>query len=644
MKLSTIIDQIDLGSLALPKFQRGYVWNRTQVRNLMRSLYKGYPVGSLLVWETQSGSAGIRGALASAPGSLRLLLDGQQRVTSLYGIVRGQPPSFFEGDKKAFEHLCFNLESEEFEFYGPTKMSGNPQWIKVTELMQNGAGNFIAKIIPTVAAEKVQLYIDRLNAIGNITNHDFHIDLVSGEDKTVDVVVDIFNQVNSGGTKLSKGDLALAKICAEWPQAREEMRLHLRKWEQSGYNFRLDWLLRCINAILTGQSEFSYLSDEPRERIAEALKRAEIHVDLALTHIAARLGLDHQRVLGSPNSLPAIIRYFDKLSSLSNQRTIDRLLYWYVHAMLWGRYSGTVESTMRQDLVTVDDNEDAIGALIESLRLSRGGLLIEAQHFSDWSRGSRFYPLLYMLTRVHGTRDLCSGIELKQLLLGKMSYLELHHIFPKSRLYKADYRRPEVNALANFTFLTAPCNQNISATLPEVYLPQCEDKHPGVLASHWIPEDPHLWKIENYLDFLAARRELLANASNAFLDQLLHGEMPETEAPAIAHVKADAPRPVSIASDEEEAALLRVMDWMKEKGLPSGELGYELPLAANGDAIVLDLAWPNGIQEGLSRKAALLIDETPETLAVVNHADYEYFTNVDELKRHVLDDILGEPA
>ena len=81
---------------------------------------------------------------------------------------------------------------------------------------------------------------------------------------------------------------------------------------------------------------------------------------------------------------------------------------------------------------------------------------------------------------------------------------------------------------------------------------------------------------------------------------------------------------------------------MKEKGLPSGELGYELPLADNGDAIVLDLAWPNGIQEGLSRKVALLIDETPETLAIVNHADYEYFTNADDLKRHVQREILDE--
>ena len=237
------------------------------------------------------------------------------------------------------------------------------------------------------------------------------------------------------------------------------------------------------------------------------------------------------------------------------------------------------------------------------------------------------------------------GNELKKGLSGGDFELELHHIFPKAQLKARGYMaHKEVNAVANFTFLFKKTNREISAKLPEVYLPKYESDHPGVLASHWIPMDPKLWKIENYRDFLAARRELLAKAANDFLDQLYHGTMPAAHEPTVTRNQAARARPVSIASDEEEAALLCVMDWMKEKGLPSGELGYELPLAEYGDAIVLDLAWTNGIQEGLSRKVALLIDETPETLAIVNHADYEYFTDVDELKRYVEREILGEPA
>ena len=91
MKLSTILDHIDSGHMALPEFQRGYVWNRDQVRGLMLSLYRGHPVGGLLVWATESHGAPARGEGPLAPGVVKLLLDGQQRITSLYGIIRGKP-------------------------------------------------------------------------------------------------------------------------------------------------------------------------------------------------------------------------------------------------------------------------------------------------------------------------------------------------------------------------------------------------------------------------------------------------------------------------------------------------------------------------------------------------------------------------
>lgn len=97
MNISTILNQIDLGAMALPEFQRGYVWNRDQVRRLMYSLYRRYPVGSLLVWITKTEGAPARGNGQLTPGSVELILDGQQRMTSLYGLIRGNPPKFFEG-------------------------------------------------------------------------------------------------------------------------------------------------------------------------------------------------------------------------------------------------------------------------------------------------------------------------------------------------------------------------------------------------------------------------------------------------------------------------------------------------------------------------------------------------------------------
>lgn len=261
MKISTILDSIDQGAMALPEFQRGYVWNRDQVKGLMDSLYRKYPVGSLLVWLTKTEHASARGDAQLQPGTVKLLLDGQQRITSLYGIIRGKPPLFFDGNIDTFSGLYFNLEDETFEFYAQ-KMKDNPCWINVTELMQQDIGKFITRLmqIPEFAAD-LTLYINRLSAITGIRTIDLHIEEVTGEDKTVDVVVNIFNKVNSGGTKLSKGDLALAKVCAGWPDARQEMKKRLANWAQAGFDFDLDWLLRNITTIVTGRAFFSGLAD-----------------------------------------------------------------------------------------------------------------------------------------------------------------------------------------------------------------------------------------------------------------------------------------------------------------------------------------------------------------------------------------------
>ncbi|MCO5177704.1 MAG: DUF262 domain-containing protein [Thermomicrobiales bacterium] len=355
MNVETILSQIDLGAMALPEFQRGYVWNRDQVRGLMDSLYRQHPVGGLLVWVTKTELASARGDGQLSAGSVELLLDGQQRITSLYGIIRGKPPEFFEGNKQAFTDLYFNLDDETFEFYGPVKMRDNPAWINVTQLMQEGAGPTIRRLsrITDLDDDVADLYFERVNRIDNIKKIDLHIEKVAGDDKTVDVVVDIFNKVNSGGTKLSKGDLALAKICAEWPDARKAMQKRLTKWEQAGFTFRLEWLLRCINAIITGEAMFTVLANVGPADVQRGLEQSEGGqvIDTLLNLVSSRLGLDHDRVLGSRYSFPLLAHYVVRRGGrLSDARERDKLLYWYVHTFLWGRYAGLTESVLNQDL------------------------------------------------------------------------------------------------------------------------------------------------------------------------------------------------------------------------------------------------------------------------------------------------------
>ena len=648
MKISTILDHIDNGHIALPEFQRGYVWSRAQVRGLMESLYRGHPVGSLLVWATEAAGAAVKGDQAPAPGVVKLLLDGQQRITSLYGIVRGHPPKFFEGDQRAFLNLYFHLEDESFEFYGPVKMKQDARWVSVSSVMQQGPVKPLQRANTDGSlSERFDIYLDRLNAIDQIQKREFHIEDVTGTDKTVDIVVDIFNRVNSGGTKLSKGDLALAKICADWPDARSEMRQRLGKWKQVGFNFKLDWFLRIINALVTGEARFVALEGVSPTDFRKGLAQAEKRVDHLLNLVGSRLGLDHDRVLGSRYSFPLLARYLNENGSKSLSATdSDRLLYWYVHTMLWGRYAGSTETKLNEDLEAIEELEGGVSRLIGILRRARTDLRLRPDDFLGWSRGARFYPFLYMLTRANHWRDWCSGIELNDTLLGKLSSLQLHHIFPKAKLYEADkhgaqaqYSRPEVNALANFTFLTQECNLKIKDRKPVDYLAEISAKDPTLLKEHCIPADPDLWAIPRYLDFLEARRELLADAGNRLLDDLLHGEMEDlAKVGEVVHGDdvGGVQVPGSIETDGELQRLVELNHWVVQRGLPEGELEYELADDESGRPLaVLDLAWPDGLQPGLTQPVAVLLDETGDTEQAANSAGFLFFTDGADLRDHV---------
>ena len=249
--------------------------------------------------------------------------------------------------------------------------------------------------------------------------------------------------------------------------------------------------------------------------------------------------------------------------------------------------------------------------------------------------------MLYMLTRVQRSRD-WETTELSGHMLGRGTSLQLHHIFPKSLLYDHDlpYSMQEVNQIANLTFLTQDTNLRVSNQDPAIYLERYARQNPGVLESHWIPINPELWKLENYPDFLEERRKLLAAAANRFLDSLASGTVPE-DAATIGAMEGAGPVGGIVSSDEEQV-ILDTNVWVTEQGLPEGEFAYELVDDASGELkATLDLAWPNGIQEGYSVPVVLLIDEGSEVERVVNQAGYRSFTSPGDFKFYVRSEILG---
>jgi hypothetical protein len=630
-KLAAILDQIDSGSVLLPEFQRGYVWNRDQVRGLMRSLYRGYPVGGLLTWETQADGSVVRGAEATTPTLRVLILDGQQRVTTLYGISRGRPPTFFQGDESAFSGLRFNVEDERFEFYGPAKMRDDPRWIDVTSLFMRGLEHHIATLNAHPDTQpRIVTYMERLARLRRVLERDFHEEKITGEDKTVDVVVDIFNRVNSGGTKLSKGDLALAKKCAHWPEARAVMRSHLDVWQKEGFAFSLDWLLRNTTAVATGRAEFASLDDVPVADFKQALEGSAQYISRFLDVVAGRLGLDHDRVLMGRYAFPVISRLLHLVGGhFPRSADSDRALFWYIHSALWGRFAGSTETVLNQDYEAA--TRSGVDGLISTLERWRGGnLSIDGQDFEGFGRGSRFYPLLYMLTRVHGARDFGSGLALHSHLLGHLTSLQVHHIFPKAVLYDAGYPRSQVNAVANFCFLTQDTNLAIGKRRPEDYFPEVEKKHPGVLASQWIPGDPALWRIDRYLDFLAARRELLAGAANAFLGALRTGtasganEVLERQKVLVETIDDQDAR------NEEIAALIVELT---ELGCAEPAVDCEISDPGTGRVLAIaEACWPEGLQPGQGNPVVLELDPEESDLTRLEELGYEVFTSTDSLR------------
>lgn len=664
-KINIILANVESGNLALPDFQRGYVWNRRQVRDFFDSLYREHPVGSLLTWLTMRDGIHIE-----------LLLDGQQRVTSLYGVIKGRSPKFFSGNERAFRGLHFHAREKRFEFYQPIKMKGDLFWFDVTKVMKAGPGGlmglinnqFTASTETYDAESKSQIIgqiMENLLKLVGLSNREFHTDQISDDNRDVNEVVEIFNRLNSAGTRLSTGDLALAKISAQWPNVRDHMRKNVEEWEGDGFKFKLDWLLRCVNAVVYGEAAFRYLHRIEKKAFKNGLQKTIEHVDTTLNQISSKLGLDHNRVLFAKYAIPIIVRHLElRKGRFLEQTEWNLLLYWYLRAGMHGRFSGSTEAKIKQSLEKLDGTLGGVERLIAEIGTTWGRSQIIPADFDSWSIGAYSYPILYWMTRVGGAMNFCDGVQLKTGLLGKGSKLQVHHIFPKAVLYKAKYMRPQVNAIGNFCFLTAACNQWISATAPvepstrnkgiedpdlrrirsEGYFPWVQEKYPGVLESQWIPMDKELWKVENYPDFLDARRQLLASAANKYLADLNPGHIESENVPPLQpDVSPSAKFESHISSADEEDALKKLQDWMASHELPIGEFGYGLMEESEGSGgVIIDLAWPRGLPEDQGRPVALLLNESAETYQTVNQAGYDCYTDIELFKRHVKDKITGE--
>lgn len=527
LNVSELISEIRRGSMILPEFQRGYVWSKTKVREYLASLYKGYPTGNFLIWKTPNPGV-VRGAVADHDaGSFQLILDGQQRLTSVYALITGTPPPFYEGESLFF-NIHFNVVTEEFSYFKPLVMKGKQEWIPVTVFLQTGLGQYLKSGGPISPEQRDYLFTfyDRLQRLDAVNSYSYYLDVFS--EHNMDDVVKIFNLVNSQGTPLSKSDLALSHICSLWPEARQTMRIAQKEFADHGFEFDLDFFVRCTSSAATESGLYEPLYRVPVDEIKSAWSRTQKALAYLLNVLRFDALIDSSDSFSSPTVLVPITVYLaNGQGTFADDREKRRFIHWMYAALIWGRYSGSAETKLSQDLAALKAT-DPTAKLRENILADRGRLLVEGRDLVSASVRSPFATMCYVVSRAAGAIDWFNGLPLFNKLIGKSHALQYHHIFPQSLLYKhgdydssssADVQR--VNEIANIAFLTQEANLKVSDSDPSTYLPQVQERYPTALEAQSVPTNPTLWEIDRYEDFLIERRERLAAAINHFMESLL---------------------------------------------------------------------------------------------------------------------------
>lgn len=530
-KIEDLIAEIEKEQLILPEFQRGYVWKRPAVRSFLNSLYRGFPTGSFLIWKTPEPGK-VRGGRDLDPDSkfYELILDGQQRLTSIFTLMTGKPPPFYEGEALHFD-LYFNLLDETFGYWKKITMQGKPEWIPVTDFFKQGFADFLSSRIEGDGEAK-SLYIenlDRLKKLDAIRSYPYYVRTLS--EPTMDRVVEIFNLVNSAGTNLSKSDLALAHICASWPEARDTFRKAQAKLDAHGFGLDLDFFTRAASTVATKSALYEPLYKTPISDVQDAWKRVERVLDYVVNIFRVDAYIDSDQTLKSDFPLIPLVAYLaENEGRFADEAEKFDFLHWFYAALMWGRYSGSAETKLNAD-VSVLGEPAAPERLRDKLLQERGRIKVEPRDLERRGANATLYPMTYIVMRANGAKDWFNGQPLYAKNVGTVYGLERHHIFPQAVLYASGYSSADrmhkemVNEIANLAFLTKEANIKISASDPLAYLKQVNDTYPGALEAQFVPMDQSLWSVDKFPEFLAARRALIAQGINSFMAGLL--EQPE---------------------------------------------------------------------------------------------------------------------
>ena len=555
-----LVGMIERGRLRLPEMQRRYVWRSTRVRDLLDSLYRGYPSGAILLWESDETVPLQDFAItqqANPYQSQLLLLDGQQRLTSLSAVIRGEAVSV-RGRQRPIE-LLFNLEhpdelsvvtevneedgEDEIEedesdsteddlqhrfdrmtfVVSTRKLEQLPHWVKVTEVFKTDSDSTFLKRagVPDFDDPRFEKYSQRLARVRGIRKYVYRMDVLE-QKLSYNEVTEIFVRVNSLGSKLRSSDLALAQITAKWRNSLKVFLSFQEKCVGLGFDLDLGVLLRNLVAFATGQCRFLTVGGLSVERLQKGWANSCDGMEFAINFLKANTGIASSALLSSPFILVTLGLYGQQRDYSLSSNDAESLRNWILLANVKGRYSrGSSETILDQDLATLRQ-EGSVLDLLDRLRLQVGRLSITAGELEGRNQRSAIFKTMFLAFANVGAKDWRSNLVISLDHSGAQHRLQFHHIFPKAVL-KSSYSARDADDIANLSFIGGKTNRAISDKSPASYLP-AYIRRAGQAAfdAQCIPTESSLLEIESYKKFLAARREMVARRLNEFMGQNTH--------------------------------------------------------------------------------------------------------------------------
>lgn len=561
--LSHLIHDIDMGNIGLPEMQRPFVWPNTKVRDLFDSMYRGFPVGYLLFWVNGLYDSHKQIGIAQKQKIARLLIvDGQQRLTSLYAVIKGLRV-VRENYKQERIYIAFRPSDSKFEVADAAKRK-DPEFIPdISQLWSKEVSShrFVEEFIGNlrkhreVTKEEEDRLWESIDQLCGLENYPFTA-MELAQNVNEEQVADVFVRINSKGTTLNQADFILTLMSVFWDEGRAQLETFGRQartpsvGEASPFNYfiqpepenilRVDVglgfrraRLNSIYSVLRGKDlETGEFSDEQRERQFEVLKSAQNYVlDLQNWHeflkVLTRAGYKSSHMITSKTALlySQVLYLVGKRDfGVEPFRLREAIARWFFMASLTGRYSNSPETDMEKDLArlrnvrSADDFIDLLDGIIRDVLTEDYWKITLPNELATSSPRSPSLFAYYAALNILDAKVLFSKMRVSELLdpasKANKAALERHHLFPKALLEKRGITElRETNQIANYALVEWWDNIPISDQSPSDYWPRYaqrffEEELKQMCYWHALPAG---WESMGYHEFLKERRPRIAS-------------------------------------------------------------------------------------------------------------------------------------